>query len=49
MEIVQVVFFGVLIGGMITFLGVFLHQRHSSVRRRLRPLHGSMPICCGPK
>jgi tight adherence protein C len=36
MEIVQVVFFGVLIGGMITFLGVFLRQRHSSVRRRLQ-------------
>ena len=36
MEIVQVVFFGVLIGGMITFLVVFLRQRHSSVRRRLQ-------------
>ena len=36
MEIVQVVFFGVLIGGMITFLGIFLQQRHSSVRRRLQ-------------
>ncbi len=36
MEIVQVIFFGVLIGGMITFLGVFLRQRHSSVRRRLK-------------
>ena len=36
MEIVQVVFFGVLIGGMITFLGIFLKQRYSSVRRRLQ-------------
>ena len=36
MEIVQVVFFGVLIGGMITFLGIFLQQRYSSVRRRLQ-------------
>ena len=36
MEIVQVVFFGVLIGGMITFLGIFLQQRSSSVRRRLQ-------------
>jgi tight adherence protein C len=36
MEIVRVVFFGVLIGGMITFLGIFLKQRHSSVRRRLQ-------------
>jgi tight adherence protein C len=36
MEIVQVVFFGVLIGGMITFLGFFLQQRYSSVRRRLQ-------------
>ena len=36
MEIVQVVFFGVLIGGMITFLGIFLRQRYSSVRRRLQ-------------
>ena len=36
MEIVQVVFFGVLIGGMITFLGIFLRQCYSSVRRRLR-------------
>ena len=36
MEIVQVVFFGLLIGGMITFLGIFLQQRHSSVRRRLQ-------------
>lgn len=36
MEIVQVVFFGVLIGGMLTFLGIFLQQRYSSVRRRLQ-------------
>jgi tight adherence protein C len=36
MEIVHVVFFGVLIGGMITFLGFFLKQRHSAVRRRLQ-------------
>jgi tight adherence protein C len=36
MEIVHVVFFGVLIGGMITFLGIFLQQRYSSVRRRLQ-------------
>ena len=30
------VFFGVLIGGMLTFLGIFLQQRYSSVRRRLQ-------------
>ena len=36
MELIQVIFFGVLIGGMITFLGVFLKQRHSGVRRRLQ-------------
>jgi tight adherence protein C len=36
MEIVQVVFFGVLIGGLITFLGIFFQQRSSSVRRRLQ-------------
>ena len=36
MEIVQVVFFGVLIGGIIIFLVSFLRQRHSSVRRRLQ-------------
>jgi tight adherence protein C len=37
MEIVQAVIFGLLIGGMITFLGFFLQQRRSSVRRRLQP------------
>jgi len=36
MEILQVVLFGLLIGGMITFLGLFLQQRYSSVRRRLQ-------------
>lgn len=36
MEIIQVVFFGLLVGGMITFLGFFLKQRYSSVRRRLQ-------------
>ncbi len=36
MELIQVIFFGVLIGGMITFLGVYLKQRHSGVRRRLQ-------------
>ena len=37
MEIIQAVIFGLLIGGMITFLGIFLRQRYSSVRRRLQP------------
>jgi len=43
MEIVQVVFFGVLIGGMLTFLGIFIQQRYSSVRRRLQvnPQHNT--------
>ena len=36
MEIFQAVLFGLLIGGMITFLGLFLRQRSSSVRRRLQ-------------
>jgi tight adherence protein C len=36
MEIMQAVFFGLLVGGMITFLGIFLRQRHSAVRRRLQ-------------
>jgi tight adherence protein C len=36
MEILPVVLFGLLIGGMIIFLGFFLQQRHSSVRRRLQ-------------
>jgi tight adherence protein C len=36
MELLPVVFFGLLIGGMIAFLGIFLQQRHSSVRRRLQ-------------
>lgn len=36
MELLQVIFFGLLIGGMITFLGFFLQQRNSSVRRRLQ-------------
>jgi tight adherence protein C len=35
MEIIQAILFGLLIGGMITFLGFFLKQRFSSVRRRL--------------
>jgi tight adherence protein C len=35
-EILQAVLFGLLIGGMITFLGFFLKQRYSSVRRRLQ-------------
>jgi len=37
METFQIVLFGLLIGGMITFLGFFLQQRYSSVRRRLQP------------
>ena len=37
MEIFHAVLFGLLIGGMITFLGLFLRQRYSSVRRRLDP------------
>jgi tight adherence protein C len=37
MELIQAVFFGLLVGGIITFLGIFLRQRHSSVRRRLQP------------
>jgi tight adherence protein C len=36
MEIFQAVLFGLLVGGMITFLGIFLQQRYSSVRRRLQ-------------
>ena len=36
MEIFQAVLFGLLIGGIITFLGLFLRQRSSSVRRRLQ-------------
>jgi tight adherence protein C len=36
MEIFQAVIFGLLIGGMLTFLGIFLQQRYSSVRRRLQ-------------
>ena len=36
MEILQAVLFGLLIGGMITFLGYYLQQRYSSVRRRLQ-------------
>jgi tight adherence protein C len=36
MEILQAILFGLLIGGMITFLGFFLQQRYSSVRRRLQ-------------
>jgi tight adherence protein C len=35
MEILQAILFGLLIGGMLTFLGFFLKQRYSSVRRRL--------------
>ena len=36
MENIQAVLFGLLIGGMITFLGLFLRQRYSSVRSRLQ-------------
>jgi tight adherence protein C len=36
MEILQAVLFGLLVGGMIAFLGMFLQQRYSSVRRRLQ-------------
>ena len=36
MEILQAVLFGLLIGGTITFVGFFLKQRFSSVRRRLQ-------------
>jgi tight adherence protein C len=36
MEILQAILFGLLIGGMITFLGLFLRQRYSPVRRRLQ-------------
>jgi tight adherence protein C len=37
MIILQAVLFGVLIGGLILCLGLFLQQRHSPVRRRLQP------------
>jgi len=36
MELLQAIFFGLLVGGMITFLGIFLQQRYTSVRRRLQ-------------
>lgn len=36
MEILQAVLFGLLVGGTITFLGIFIQQRYSSVRRRLQ-------------
>ncbi|MCK9378269.1 MAG: type II secretion system F family protein [Syntrophobacterales bacterium] len=36
MELLQAVLFGLLVGGMITFVGLFLRQRYSSVRRRLQ-------------
>jgi len=36
MILLQTVLFGLLVGGMITFLGIFLQQRYSSVRRRLQ-------------
>jgi len=36
MELLQVIIFGLLVGGMITFLGIFLQQRYASVRRRLQ-------------
>jgi tight adherence protein C len=36
MVMLRAVLFGLLIGGMIIFLGVFLQQRHLSVRRRLQ-------------
>jgi tight adherence protein C len=37
MKLLQAIFFGLLIGGMITFLGIYIQQRYSSVRRRLQP------------
>ncbi len=36
MEILQAVLFGLLVGGTLTFVGLFLQQRFSSVRRRLQ-------------
>jgi tight adherence protein C len=36
MDLLPAIFFGLLVGGMITFLGLFLRQRHASVRRRLQ-------------
>jgi len=36
MQILQAIIFGLLVGGMIAFLGIFLQQRYSSVRRRLQ-------------
>jgi len=36
MQILQAILFGLLVGGMIAFLGIFLQQRYSSVRRRLQ-------------
>jgi tight adherence protein C len=36
MEILQAVLFGLLVGGMVAFLGLFLQQHFSSVRRRLQ-------------
>jgi tight adherence protein C len=36
MELLQAILFGLLVGGMITFLGIFLQQRYASVRRRLQ-------------
>jgi tight adherence protein C len=37
MQILQAIIFGLLVGGMIVFLGFFFQQRHSPVRRRLQP------------
>ncbi len=37
MIILPAVLFGLVIGGMIISLGIFLQQRHASVRRRLQP------------
>jgi tight adherence protein C len=36
MELLQAIIFGLLVGGMITLLGIFLQQRYASVRRRLQ-------------
>jgi tight adherence protein C len=36
MQLIHAIFFGLLVGGMIIFLSIFLRQRHSSIRRRLQ-------------
>lgn len=38
MLILQALLFGLLIGGIVVFLGLFLQQRHSSVRQRLQTI-----------